>query len=188
MQLLKLEDDLRAYPAPEVADIPEFRALVKRDKGSPGDSQGRKKQRAARELAYIYHMSSYESPYRVYEEDLRRDLLQKDVFHDMPEWKEDKLVREALSKYEELSQSEMTLLLGAAISAVNKLKSYFNGINFADVDEQGRPLHTAKDVVSNLANLGKVVEGVQKLKEQVEKDQLGSNTNRRSVKTNKFSE
>jgi hypothetical protein len=188
MKLLVIEDDLRAYPAPEVAGVEEFKELVKRDRGSPGDSQGRKKQRAARELAYIYHMVSPDSPYRVYDADLREELICRDLFHDYPEWRLDDVVTAAMEKYKELKQTELSLLLVGATAAVNKLRSYFETVNFTDIDENGRPVYSAKDVVSNLSNLGKVVEGLQNLKEQVEKEELGNSANRKGVTTNKYSE
>jgi len=188
MDLLRVEDDLRAYPSPEIANIPEFKELIRRDRGSPGDSQGRMKQRAAREFAYIYHVASHQSPYRVYDGDLREEEVRKDIFHDMPEWKPDSILEAALAKYRALTETELTKLLSGAVSAVNKLRDYFEKVNFTDVDADGRPIYNAKDVVSNLANLGKVVEGLQKLKEQVEKDELGSAQNRRGVDTNKYSE
>lgn len=188
MDLLRVEDNLRAYPVPEMAMIPEFKKIIRRDKGSPGDSQGQKKQRAAREFAYIFHTCSHKSPYRVYEGDFRRQKVKEDIFHDMPDWKQDEFVRAAEDRFRELSETELVKLLQGAISAVNKLRGYFQSVNFTDVDEQGRPIYTAKDVVSNLANLGKVVEGLQKLKEQVDKEETGEIQNRAGVKTNTFSE
>jgi len=188
MKLLVLEDDLRAYPSPEAAMIPEFKALIRRDRGSPGDSQGKKKQKAAREFAYIYHICSHESPYRSYEGEYREEKVRTDVFHDMPEWRADKDVKAAKDKYEELTDTELTMLLKGATSAVNKLRGYFETVDFTALDEQGRPIYTAKDVVSNLSNLGKVVEGLERLKEQVEKEELGNSANRKGVEVNRFSE
>jgi hypothetical protein len=188
MQLLVIDNDLRAYPAPEIANIAEFKALIRRDKGSPGDSGGKLKQRASRELAYIFHMVDHGSPYRIYIDDLREIEVKKDLFRDYPAWEEDQVVRDAMAKYRQLRDTEMILLLKAATSAVNRLKDYFDNVSFTTIDDEGRPLHSAKDVVSNLANLGKVVEGLQKLREQVEKDELGTNANRRGVETNPYNE
>lgn len=42
--------------------IPEFAALIKADRGSPGDYRGDKKRKAIRQFTYIYYMLSYSSP------------------------------------------------------------------------------------------------------------------------------
>lgn len=188
MELLIIEDDLRAYPHPALANIEEFKTLIRRDRGSPGDSQGRKKQRAARELAYIYHMEHYESSYAGYAEDLRHEQLLKDLFHDDPDWEPDEVVEAARDKFVELSMTPLKRLLRSAIATVRKLEKYFDSVDFTEMDEKGRLIYDAKDVIGNISNLGKLVDGVKKLEEQVEKDEMGSNKNRRNVQTNEYSE
>ena len=188
MELLVISDDLRAYPRPEFANVDEFKKLIRRDRGSPGDSGGKKKQRASMELAYIFHLVDPGSPYRVYEESLRAEKVKGDLFKDYPDWEPDPILEAALAKYCDLKRTPTTELLKAAMSAVNKLTDYFDKLDFTLTDDNGRPIYNAKDVVSNLSNLGKVVEGLQKLREQVEREESQGTVNRKSVKTSKYSE
>lgn len=52
----------------EVYLYKEFKLIVTRDKGSKGDTQGRKKQQAIRELTFIYHFCDFRSAYSNYSE------------------------------------------------------------------------------------------------------------------------
>ena len=45
----------------EILTIPTFKHILRRDKGSEGDSDGRKKYWAFKEFAYIYHIADYKS-------------------------------------------------------------------------------------------------------------------------------
>ena len=85
----------------EIALHPEFRVILTRDKGSKGDVDGRKKYRGSMELAYVYHMADFRSPYYGYEEEERVKAIKKEV--GLPdEWFADKVIKEAVKKYEQL--------------------------------------------------------------------------------------
>ncbi len=186
MNLLEITDDLRAYPAPELVDIAEFKALVQRDKGQKKDYRGGKKLRATRELAYIYHCVHHDSPYANEHYEMREETVRKDVFKD-EEWEPDEIVIAALEKYMRLLVTPAVSMLNAGMKAAQKLTDFFNDIDLSATDNHGRIKYSAKDLVANLGSLGKVVEGLNKLREQVENETLGDDKNRRSVETNKWS-
>ena len=190
MQLVRLESNLRAFPAPEIAEIKEFNDLIRRDRGSPGDSQGRKKQRATRELAYLFHKHSFESPYAQYEPTLREEKVRADLFPEDWNWQPDEIFLAAEAKYLELTKTSLIRLLDASEVAIARLTDYFNSIRFTlkEDDPEGMIVDTAKDVISNLANLAKVVTSHQQLREEVEKDQLSSRRLRGGVSTTKYNE
>ena len=56
------------------------------------------------------------------------------------------------------------------------------------MDENGRLIYQAKDLVANLSKMGDVVEGLDKLEELVKKQAEKDNPNRGGVVTNKYSE
>lgn len=182
MELLIIRDDLTAYPDPSIVEIKEFKELVKRKKLIEGDKRGDKKLRNIRELAYIYHLCSHKSPYAQFDESIREKEVIDAIFRD-EEWKPDEVVLAAKKKYIELNKTHSLLILESAYEAVHKLIKYFKEVNLV-----GEESESAKDLISNLANVGKVVEGLDKLKEQVEKDMAGNNKNRKAVITNEFSE
>lgn len=186
MNLLEITDDLRAYPTPELVEIEAFKSLINRDKGQKGDYRGDKKLRATRELAYIYHCIHHDSPYANEHYDLRAEKVKEDVFLD-EKWEPDELIEAAMKKYKELLITPAVNMLNAGMMAAQKLTVFFEEVDLTSTDKHGRLKFSAKDLVSNLANLGKVVDGLKRLREQVQNETLGDDANRRSVVTNKFS-
>ncbi len=187
MNLLEITDDLRALPAPELVEIKAFKALINRDKGQKGDYRGNKKLRATRELAYIYHCVHHDSPYANEHFDIREEKVREDVFQD-EEWEPDEIVEAAMVKYQHLLITPAVSMLNAGMKAAQKLADFFENVDLTVKDKHDRPTYSAKDLVANLGNLGKVVEGLKKLREQVQNETFGDDSNRRSVVTNKFSQ
>ena len=155
--------------------IADFATLVDRDT-SPN------KERAMRELSYIFHVCSYESPYLAYG-DGRAEKVQNDLGIEP-----DEVLRKAMVKYKELSKSPLVHLLEAAMDACMKLKDYFLNIDFDEIDDAtGKNKYNVKDVVATLSALPRAVEGIEKLTEQMERNQKDSR-NRKQVEVNAFSE
>ena len=78
-------------------------------------------------------------------------------------------------------------LLRAARESVIKLEKYFRDIDLTLVDDNGRPIFHAKDLISNLEKMGKVVDGLRNLEEIVKKEEQAANTNRGGIEVNKYS-
>lgn len=80
-----------------------FKKILKRDRGSPGDTQGRLKLFAFKELTYIYLMCDYSSYCNIHglDEDEAREYSKKTA--GLPElWKEDDEIIEAMDEYSRL--------------------------------------------------------------------------------------
>jgi hypothetical protein len=60
-RLFSIQDGNIVINKIEILTIESFKTILRRDKGSPGDVDGRKKLKAFREFAYIYHMADYKS-------------------------------------------------------------------------------------------------------------------------------
>jgi hypothetical protein len=83
---------------PEAREIPEYKALIVRDKGTEGDSEGRKKQGAMRELLYIYLILDPRSMYYNLSKEERKELAKAHCkFPD--NWKPDELMQDAAKRY-----------------------------------------------------------------------------------------
>ena len=117
-------------------------------------------------LAYIYFMVDYR-------------------FDD--KWKEDSKLREACVRYAELMETSAVKLLKAARESVIKLERYFRDIDLTVMDDNGKPIFHAKDLINNLEKMGKVVEGLNRLEELVRKEEQVNNSNRGGVEVNKYS-
>lgn len=88
----------------EARQIDAYKALIERDKGGKveGDFDGRKKLFARKELLYMYIMGDEFTMYSVLNKELRhvRGLELSGLKH-FPNWKPDKLVKEAIKQYKE---------------------------------------------------------------------------------------
>ena len=94
----------------------------------------------------------------------------------------------AIQVYAELSETSAIKLLKAARASVAKLEKYFNDVDLSMMDDNGKPIFHAKDLISNLSNMAKVVQGLDDLEELVKKQQQKENPNRGGVVTNKYSQ
>jgi hypothetical protein len=151
--------------------IPEFNAILKADKGSVGDSEGRKKLKARKQLAYVYFMVDFRSPIYGYEfvekqrEALRyTGLKASDV--------EITLVQEAKQAYEKMQKEQARSLrtLEAAQKGMNALDDYMSDIDFTAIDKMGKLLNSPKEFVDNLKNLNKAYDELAKFEKRVYED------------------
>ena len=96
---------------PEVLLIREFSALWDNARNkTKSDKTGQKKTRAYRELAYIWLMCDWGSPYSDYAELERHEEALKDAGLTEEEWN-DPIFRAACRKYRELQDSSRSLKL-----------------------------------------------------------------------------
>jgi uncharacterized protein YqgV (UPF0045/DUF77 family) len=119
MRLLKVNDDLSLEIVPEVLEIPEFKAIVKRIKKCKGDNDGRLKLMARKELAYVYHMSSDEGPYFSFAPKERHQRLANDLFENH-KWEPDAEILAGIEKFKELNQTPSSKTVGTIINALHK--------------------------------------------------------------------
>ena len=75
----------------------------------------------------------------------------------------------------------------AARLSVIKLQKYFETVDLTMMDDNGRPIFHAKDLVANLSKMGDVVSGLSKLEEQVAKQEQVNTNTRGGVVVNKYS-
>ena len=137
----------------------------------------------SQELGAVYFYTDHRSPYAVYDESERLDKISQDL-----KVKFTPKVRGAIDKYKELSETSAVKLLKSARASVTKLEKYFETINLNVLDDNGKPIYHAKDLIANLANMGKVVNGLEELEEIVKRHQQKDNPNRGGVVTNKYSQ
>tara|TARA_B100000963_G_scaffold158690_1_gene138079 strand:- start:1034 stop:1531 length:498 start_codon:yes stop_codon:yes gene_type:complete len=135
------------------------------------------------ELGAVYFYTDHRSPYAVYSEEDRASKISQDL-----KVKFTPKIKGAIDKYKELSETSAVKLLKSARSSITKLERYFATINLNVLDDNGKPIYHAKDLIGNLANMGKVVTGLEELEEIVKKHEQKDNPNRGGVVTNKYSQ
>lgn len=182
-----LEGGLHYTVNPSLRYIDEFNKLIRRDRGSGGDFDGRKKRQATKELAFIFHMCHHSSPYQQYLEEERKERLGDDLFEDSDYEPDDEVVA-AMKKFIELTRTPLSRLLDSAHTAVNRLSEYFNNVDLEQTDDKGQLVNKPRDVLASLSSLGKTVASLQQLEEQVAKEQAAGNKIRGNVSLTRWSE
>ena len=165
--------DYKAVPSPYALSIDEFSVIAKRQNGM-------------KELAYIYYMCNHNSPFFVYEEKERQGQVKDTLFKDV-KWSPDAKLKGCMDLYNKLMETSAVKLLKAAKGSIVKLQKYFRDIDLHLMDDNGKPIFHAKDLIANVSNMGKVVDGLSKLEELVMKEEKVGNKNRGGVEVNKYS-
>ena len=166
--LIHIKDD-RAVPSVYAKTVLEFKNLK------------------VEELAFIYFMEDHKSPFAVYERDQRIIEVKNSIFGENKKWKPSKGVLAGCKKYENLIETSAVRLLKAARESIVKLEKYFREIDLHLMDDHGKPIFHAKDLINNLSNMGKVVDGLTRLEDIVKKEEQAANTNRGGIEVNKYS-
>tara|TARA_R100000084_G_scaffold104329_1_gene60865 strand:- start:923 stop:1480 length:558 start_codon:yes stop_codon:yes gene_type:complete len=171
---MKLQDDLiyikdnKAIPSPYAKTIIEFKNLK------------------AEELGFVYFMCDHRSPFAVYDWEQRIEEVKNSIFGNK-KWTPSDKVLIACEKYEKLIETSAVRLLKAAKESVVKLEKYFRTVDLTLMDDNGKPIYHAKDLINNLEKMGKVVDGLTRLEEIVKKEEQAANTNRGGIEVNKYS-
>lgn len=158
---------------PDVLLIREFAALWEKSRNKcKEDPTGSLRKRAFRELAYIYLMLSWKSPYSDYTQAERHEECLKDAGITEEEWA-DPTFRAACRKYKELQDSSRSLkLIKSAQSIVDKITDYFDTIDLTERDEiTGKPIYKTGDVMKEMQNVSKIVEELKTLEYMYKKEQ-----------------
>ena len=162
-------NDGKAIPSSYTTTILEFKGLT------------------ATELAFVYFMVDHKSPFSVYEWDQRTIEVINSIFGEKKKWVPSAKVLTACDKYEQLIETSAVRLLKAARTSIVKLEKYFRDIDLHLMDDHGKPIFHAKDLIANLSNMGKVVDGLTRLEDIVKKEAQAANTNRGGIEVNKYS-
>ena len=139
------------------------------------------------ELSFVYFMVDHRSPFSVYEWKQRNIEVKNSIFGEKKKWSPSSKLLGACNKYEKLIETSAVRLLRAARGSIVKLEKYFRDIDLHLMDDHGKPIFHAKDLMANLSNMGKVVDGLTRLEEIVKKEEQAANTNRGGVEVNKYS-
>ena len=102
IELFKLVDGEIQFDRIELLLIPAFKEIIRRDQGSPGDTQARKKLFAFKEFHYLYLIADYQSFCNMHGHDDNEAHVYAVTEADLPEdYKPDLSVRSAIRKYKD---------------------------------------------------------------------------------------
>lgn len=157
---------------PDVLLIKEFQDLWTNERNKcKEDKTGEKKLLVFRELSYIYLAIDWRSPYQEWSERERHELALKDA-QITPEEFENELFRAACRKYKAMQEtSKIGSLLQSQLSLIERMRIYYDTMDFEERDQNGKPIFKMKDIQGEVAAMAKTIEGIQALKELHKKEQ-----------------
>lgn len=158
---------------PEILLVKEFAALFeeKRNKTAT-DKTGKKKEKAFKEIKFIYLFFDWSSPYfnfveleRYKEAMLDSGLTQQEM--------EDPIFKEACRKYDAMQSSHPILgMLKSALLVVDKIKNYLDNLDLEERDPAtGKPIFKTKDVIAELKGCKDIIDTIKTLEKSFKKDE-----------------
>jgi len=177
MKIFNIEN-FEPVPSDEFYLIEEFKNLMSAKYNmTEEDKSGRYKKRGMAEARFMYFACDHRSEFAKYSEDNK--IAESLTAAGLPEnYKISDKLEAAIERYNKLQQSRTLRLLQAANKSIDKLTGFFEQVDFTTRDQNGNLLYEPKDVISNISNLGKVLEGLEKLEEAVRKQEGQESTTR----------
>lgn len=165
-------EDYVPVPTQEFLLIEEFKNLflAPYNFNFDGDKSGRFKKRGLCESRFLFFYCDYKSEFAKFPENSRKEEALKAAGLS-PDYVISPKLEAAIDRYNSLKTSRNLRLLRSANNAIDKLQAYFDTVDFTAAHPDGTLKFIPKDVISNIANLGKVLEGLDKLEEAVAKEE-----------------
>lgn len=156
MELLQISES-KLIVSPYALTISEFKAIWDRD-------TTRAKDKAIKELSFVYFMAAYHSPYRAYEIKERASKIVHDL--NMKEWASDDVIKASIVKYEELEVTPTLALLQDVEEGVFKIREFFRTVDIKK-DEKGTKVAS---LIRSMGSIPDVIKSMSILRSQVEKE------------------
>lgn len=174
MNLIELTQDYKLQIDPTAYMLSPFKKLWDRDKT-------KNKEKVLRELAYIYYLCDYKSPYAGNTSPEERDIEVKRHVYGKEDVSVDDKVLEAIEFYKERQKSFSLILLEDALTGIARLSKYLRNINFEDNEINERtgevkPKHDIKKYADTVKTIPDILKSLNILKDAVEKEQESENS------------
>ena len=161
----------------EILLVREFAILYSPERNKcKEDPKGEHRLKAWKEFKYIFLMLDFKSPYLEYIEQDRHEASLQDSGLTEEEWN-DPDFRAACRKYLEIKDSSRILgLIKTAFRTLEKMRVFFDGIDFTDVDGNGKYINDPKKVLEGISQIGKMNDYLKELEINYKKDQMAAAT------------
>ncbi len=172
---MKVFEIVNNYPiiTAECLMIPEFKNIWDRDKN-------KNKENAKNEIAYVWFILDFKSPYLAYSESEREKTLIKDLFK-KDKYKPDDLVLAAMNKYQELMETPVTRMLRSSLNVVNKLSDFLDNVDLNERTKNGSVVFKANEIKNTVSDLDKVATSIKSLMEKAYSEEESFEKNRGGV-------
>jgi hypothetical protein len=148
---------------PRMLLIPEFKKLWDRDNSKTKD-------KANKELAYVYFVADYKSEYNIYGIE-KRLTVAREIMED-PLFIPDDIVEDAITKYMKLQETSSMRYLKSIRETVDSIIKYNDALKFSEKDDVTK--YNPSLATKALKDVGSIVEELEKWEKKVygEEDQM----------------
>ena len=173
MNLIELGTGYKIQVDPAAYMLIPFKTLWDRDKT-------KNKEKALKELAFVYYTCDYKSPYTENTSIEERDREVKMEVFGKEDYTIDEEIMAAQEFYRERQKTFSLILLEDAISGITKLSRYLKDINFNEneINErtgEAKPKHDIKKYADTIKTIPDILKSLNALKEAVKKEQESDN-------------
>ena len=143
-----------------------FKKILKRDKS-------RDKDRALKEMLFIYYYSDIKSDYLIIDSKFRIEEIKKDI--GLPEdWRIDSVLQEAIDFYEERSLTVVGKLYKNALLAANDISEYLTKTKelLEERDDRGKPVTTLTTIVGGISKIKTVMQDLKAAEKELIKERI----------------
>jgi len=158
MQLFEIDSSYNLKISPQAYILIPFKTLWERDKSKTKD-------RAKKELAYVFFNNDYKSTFfNEPDEEVRAKIIKQHIFGKDSNWKPDEKVNAAEDFYQEYRDTFSLKLLKDSMYGLNTLREYFRN-----------PGEDVKKYVETIEKLPKLIEALERIEERIKKEQESEN-------------
>lgn len=146
--------------------LEKFKKILKRDKS-------RDKDRALKEMLFIYYYCDIKSDYLIIDSKFRIEEIKKDI--GLPEdWKIDSVIQEAIDFYEERSLTVVGKLYKNALVAANDISDYLTKTKelLEERDDKGKPVTTLTTIVGGISKIKTVMQDLKAAEKELIKERI----------------
>ena len=143
-----------------------FKKILKRDKS-------RDKDRALKEMLFIYYYCDIKSDYLIIDSKFRKEEIIKDI--GLPDdWKIDSTMQEAIDFYEERSLTVIGKLYKNALLAANDISEYLTKTKelLEERDDKGKPVTTLTTIVGGISKIKVVMQDLKAAEKELIKEKV----------------
>lgn len=125
---------------------------------------------AEKELAYVYFMVDYKSPFSsILNEGERCSEVKSAV--GLKDWQRDEIIEQAMVFYDDIQETPSLSLLRSALCAVEQIKKYFNTLDLQARDKRDMLINDPAKVTTMLKQIGDVIASLKRTEDEVRKEQ-----------------
>ena len=159
---------------PRISDaallIEEFKVLHSLNYNKqPGDTQGRERKRAIQEARYLFHFCDYRSEYSEYKDEEKHEEALRAA--GLPEdYKISEELQACMDVMFKTQDTRMLRTLRTAENTLDKVREYYDSVDFSEVDKNGALIHKPKDIMASISDLGNVNKKLADLTKRVKQE------------------